>query len=67
VHRFRTPKQLVAYIGLNPRVLESGNSAANGPIAHYGRKDLRALLIQAATRCFGTRIPSIGGPPPGDS
>ena len=48
VHRFRTPKQLVAYIGLNPRVLESGNSAANGPIAHYGRKDLRALLIQAA-------------------
>jgi transposase len=48
VHRFQSPKQLVAYIGLNPRVVESGASAANGPLAHHGRKDLRALLIQAA-------------------
>lgn len=48
VRRFRTPKQLVAYIGLNPRVMESGTSSANGPIAHNGRKDLRALLIEAA-------------------
>lgn len=46
--RFRTPKQLVAYIGLNPRVAESGTSAANGPLSHHGRKDLRAMLIEAA-------------------
>jgi transposase len=24
IHRFRTPKQLVAYVGLNPRVQLSG-------------------------------------------
>lgn len=48
IRRFRTPKQLVAYVGLNPRVCESGTSASNGPLSHHGRKDLRAMLIQAA-------------------
>ena len=48
IRRFRTAKQLVAYIGLNPRVAESGTSAANGPLAHHGRKDLRSMLIEAS-------------------
>jgi transposase len=48
IHRFRTPKQLVAYIGLNPRVQRSGNSGGNGALAHHGRSDLRALLTEAA-------------------
>jgi transposase len=48
IRRFRTAKQLVAYIGLNPRVAESGTSESNGPLSHHGRKDLRSLLIEAA-------------------
>lgn len=60
IRRFRTAKQLVAYIGLNPRVQESGTSRANGPLAHYGRKDLRALLIQAAQALLNYKNPLYG-------
>jgi transposase len=48
INRFRTPKQLVAYVGLNPRVKLSGNGGSIGALAHNGRSDLRVLLIQAA-------------------
>lgn len=48
INRFRTPKQLVAYIGLNPYVKLSGNGGSIGPLAHNGRRDLRGLMIQAA-------------------
>lgn len=48
INRFRTPKQLVAYVGLNPRVKLSGNGGSIGSLAHNGRSDLRALLIQSA-------------------
>ncbi len=48
INRFRTPKKLVAYVGLNPRVKLSGNGGSIGGLAHNGRSDLRALLIQAA-------------------
>ena len=48
IRRFRTPKQLVAYIGLNPRVNLSGQGGFVGSIAHQGRRDLCALLAEAA-------------------
>jgi transposase len=48
VNRFRTPKQLVAYVGLNPHVRLSGNGGSIGSLAHNGRSDLRALIIQSA-------------------
>jgi transposase len=48
IHRFATPKQLVAYIGLNPRVRFSGQSGYTGSLAHHGRWELRALLVEAA-------------------
>jgi len=48
IHRFRTPKQLVAYIGLNPRVQFSGKSGYTGSLARHGRKELRSTLIEAA-------------------
>jgi transposase len=48
ISRFRTPKKLVAYIGLQPSVKFSGENGRNGRLAHTGRKDLRALLVQAA-------------------
>jgi transposase len=48
INRFRTPKQLVAYVGLNPHVKLSGNGGSTGALAHNGRTDLRVLLIQSA-------------------
>lgn len=48
IGRFRNPKKLVAYLGLAPRVRESGNSRTGRGIAKCGRKEVKRLLIQAA-------------------
>jgi transposase len=48
IERFQNPKKLVAFFGLNPMVSRSGIGGGNGPLSHYGRSDVRALLIQAA-------------------
>lgn len=48
IHRFASPKKLVAYFGLMPRVSTSGIGGGNGSLAHCGRSDVRSLLIQAA-------------------
>jgi len=48
IDRFENPKKLVAFFGLNPSVNRSGINGGNGPLSHYGRSDVRALLIQAA-------------------
>ncbi len=47
--RFRTPEQLVSYLGLNPRVKQSGGKAANhGRITKNGRAHARGMLVEAA-------------------
>lgn len=48
ITRFANAKKLVAYFGLNPSVVRSGESGGTGPLAHCGRSDVRSLLIQAA-------------------
>jgi len=48
ISRFPNPKCLVAYFGLNPVVKTSGEGGGNGRLAHTGRSDVRALLVQAA-------------------
>ena len=49
VRRFENGKKLVRYIGLNPRVCDSGEDVGrNRPISHRGRGDLRSILIQCA-------------------
>ena len=48
VHRFADPKKLTSYIGLNPTVLKSGESEGPRAISHYGRRDLKTLMVQAA-------------------
>ena len=46
--RFRTPEQLVSYLGLNPRVKQSGGKAANhGRITKNGRAHARGMLVEA--------------------
>jgi transposase len=48
IERFESPRKLVAFFGLNPRVSRSGIGGGNGPLSGQGRADVRALLIQAA-------------------
>ena len=47
--RFRTPEQLVSYLGLNARVKQSGGKAANhGRTTKNGRAHARRTLVEAA-------------------
>ena len=49
IGRFSSPKQLVAYIGVDPRVKESGISVkGGGAITKRGSSKLRTKLFQAA-------------------
>lgn len=50
IARFPTPKKLVAYAGLCPRVHQSGERDWRGSLAKNGPKYLRWALIEAATR-----------------
>jgi len=45
--RFDDPNKLVSYVGLNPRVRQSGNSApVHGRISKTGRAHVRGVLVE---------------------
>jgi len=48
ISRFASPKKLVAYIGVNPGVCNSGETRGGGQLRHNGCAPLRALMVQAA-------------------
>ena len=49
VDRFAAPEQLVAYLGLNPSVRQSGDGPAHhGRITKQGRGQARGMLVEAA-------------------
>jgi len=49
VRRFPDPQKLVSYVGLNPRVRQSGlGLAQHGRISKRGRSHARAMLVEAA-------------------
>ncbi len=49
VGRFPDPEKLVSYVGLNPRVRQSGlGLAQHGRISKRGRSHARAMLVEAA-------------------
>ncbi len=49
--RFRSPEKLVSYLGLNPRVRQSGGQpASHGRITKQGRAHARGMLVEAAWR-----------------
>jgi transposase len=50
VRRFSHSKKLVAYLGLNPSVSQSGNFEGGGALKRHGRGALRALLIQSGKK-----------------
>jgi hypothetical protein len=73
VHRFASPQKLVSYLGLDPRVRQSGNapSMAHLRITKIGRSHARGMLVEAAwavartpgpLRAFFDRIRARRGP-----
>ncbi|MGH9168713.1 MAG: IS110 family transposase, partial [Acidimicrobiia bacterium] len=66
IRRFPSPRHLVGYLGLDPRVRQSGSSPArHGAISKQGASETRHLLVEAAwaatktpgpLRAFGERI-----------
>src|SRR5213596_881084 len=47
--RFSSPQRLVSYLGLNPRVRQSGGQpASHGRITKQGRAHARGMLVEAA-------------------
>lgn len=49
ISRFPTPRHLVGYFGLNPRVRQSGSEPArHGRISKHGPGAVRAVLVEAA-------------------
>jgi transposase len=47
IERFQDPRKLVSYLGLNPRMYQSGNSCYTGSITKQGSSQARWVLIQA--------------------
>jgi transposase len=72
ISRFATPRRLVAYLGLDPRVRQSGEQAPrHGRISKRGNAQARSVLVEAAwtalrspgpLRAFGERIRARRGP-----
>lgn len=48
IRRFPGSKNLVSYIGLNPRVSDTGKTEGVRKVSRFGRKDLKALMVEAA-------------------
>ncbi len=49
IHRFSSPKKLVSYLGLDPRVRQSGEGPArHGRISKQGSSEARHMLCEAA-------------------
>jgi transposase len=49
IKRFASPQKLVSYVGLNPRMRQSGlGFAQHGRISKHGRAHARAMLVEAA-------------------
>lgn len=58
IARFPDSRRLVSYLGLDPRVRQSGNQPArHGRISKQGRAQARGMLVEAAWACAKTPGP----------
>jgi transposase len=58
IARFSDSRRLVSYLGLDPRVRQSGNQPArHGRISKQGRAQARGMLVEAAWACAKTPGP----------
>lgn len=49
-HRFRNSKAVGSYVGLVPRVIESGQRSYHGPLVNHGNRELRFVLGEWAAQ-----------------
>jgi len=47
-HRFKSGRQIGAYVGLTPRQHQSGDSNRQGRISRAGNQELRSMLVEVA-------------------
>lgn len=57
IQRFSNSRKLLAYLGLNPSVCETGNWAGSTALKRHGRGALRALLVQSAKKLLQVNNP----------
>jgi transposase len=58
IARFPTARHLVSYLGLDPKVRQSGNQPArHGRISKQGRAQARGMLVESAWACAKTPGP----------
>lgn len=58
IHRFRSPRNLVSYLGLDPKVRQSGSGNAKiGRISKQGAAPVRGMLVEAAFVAVSTAGP----------
>jgi transposase len=57
ITRFRDPRKLSAYFGLNPSVCQSGNYEGATALKRHGRGAIRALLVQSAKKLLQVNNP----------
>ncbi len=57
ITRFSHSKKLVAYLGLNPSVCQSGSFEGSTALKRHGKGPLRALLVQAAKKLLQVENP----------
>jgi transposase len=48
IERFASPKKLIAYLGLAPTIIQSGEKSYSGGLQEGGRRVVKSKLIQAA-------------------
>jgi hypothetical protein len=60
IGRFARPNKLVGYLGLDPRVRQSGARSFTGHISRAGQAHARALLVEAAHAAVRTPGPLAG-------
>src|SRR5206468_9965308 len=57
INRFANSRKLVAYLGLNPSVCQSGEWEGATALKRHGRGAIRALLIQSANKLLQVNNP----------
>ena len=60
IRRFASAKKLVGYAGLGAKIHASGQTHRTGGITKQGRKELRAILVEAACACVLSATMSAG-------
>ena len=60
VARFPSPRKLIGYAGLAPRIKQSGERSRSGELSKAGSRTLRFAAVEAAQGACARRTPGTG-------